>query len=113
MIVPEIRCERRAEHTRGIHRSASERSAEQDVESDCRSNGKPRDLPPTALINRSAMNNKDEKKGQDRLDQNSLPAVQVDGQLWRSSNDYVASKQTEADQRSAKSAKQLRDPVSN
>jgi len=112
MIVPKIRCQSGPENARWIHGCASERPAKQNIESDCRSDGKTSD-PASPFVYSSAIDNKDEEKRQNRLDQNSLSRIEIDGKLGGSGDDHIAPKQAETDQSSDKTAKQLRDPIAN
>src|SRR5437868_10272029 len=110
MVMPKICCYRWAKHSRGIHRGPGERTSEQDVECDGRSNRKPRQTA-SAWIHGGAVNHEDEKESQNSFHQNSLRGGEIDGKLRSSSNDDIAPKQTEANQSGGDSTKQLRDPV--
>src|SRR6266404_4096933 len=89
MIVPKIRRQSGPENARRIHGCASERPAKQNIESDCRSDGKTSD-PASPFVHSSAIDNKDEEKCQDPLDQNSLSRIEIDGKLGRSGDDHLA-----------------------
>src|SRR4029077_17781886 len=78
----------------------------------CRSNGKTSD-PTSPFVHSSAIDNKDEEKCQDRLDQNSLDRIEVDGKLGGSGDNEIASKKAETDQSSCKTTEQLRHPIAN
>ncbi len=111
MVVPKICRNGGAEHARGIHGRAGKRSPKQNVERDCRSDNEAGDAPRAAFVNGGAVNDKHEKKGENRFDQNSLPRSEINGELGSASDDYIAPEQTEANQGSRDSAETLRDPI--
>jgi len=112
MVVPEICCDGRTKNARRIHGCAGKRPAEQDIQSNCRSNGKSGDSSSTFVHCRS-INDEDKKEGQNCLDQNSLHSAQINRQLRSSRDNHITAEQTEADQRGGYSTEQLRDPVTN
>src|SRR5437867_1228077 len=112
MVMPKICSEGGPEDARRIHGCAGKWSAEQDVERDCRSNRETGDAP-SAFIDRGAVDDKDEKEGEDCFHQNSLGRVQINGELRCAHHDDIASKQAETNQSGAETAEQLRAPVTN
>src|SRR5205809_6351593 len=111
MVVPKICRNGGAEHARGIHSRAGERSSKENIESDCRSDDQPGNAPRAAFINGGAVNDKHEKESENPFDQNSLPRSEINGELGGASDDHIAPEQTEANQGSRDSPETLRDPI--
>ena len=82
MVVPKICCNGGAEHARGIHGRAGERSSKQNVESDCRSDNEAGDAPRPPFIDCHPVNDEHEKESENPFDQNPLPRGEINGELW-------------------------------
>src|SRR5438270_5898364 len=112
MIVPKPRCQSWSKNAGGIHGRAGERTAEQNIKRDGRSDGKSSNARATAaLVHRRSMNNENQKESEDRLNQNSLHRAQINRELRRSHHNHVPPEKPETNEGREKRAKNLRTPI--